>query len=305
MQIQNVSYEGWQNNARLSNRHVELVVSLDVGPRVLSYKPLNGTNVFKNYPGQLGQSGESEWMIRGGHRLWVAPEDPAVSYELDNGPVPHELLSNGIRLENPASLQFGLHKILTVTLAENSSEVTLHHRVVNEGVKPVEISSWGLSVMAPGGLEIIPVPALGEHPRDLLPNRVMVLWPYTDMTDTRLRFGSEFITLRQTKDGGPTKLGLAHKEKWVAYLNGENLFVKTVEFVEGAPYTDFGCNFETFTNEFMLEIESLSPLKVLQPGESVEHTEKWYLQGATPQPHSLQDQDLGEWICPILAKLGV
>ena len=30
----------------------------------------------------------------------------------------------------------------------------------------------------------------------------MVTWPYTDMTDPRWRFGSEFITLRQTKDGG-------------------------------------------------------------------------------------------------------
>ena len=305
MQIQNVSYEGWPQNACLSNHHVQLIISLDVGPRVLSYKTPHGQNVFKNYPEQLGKSGESEWMIRGGHRLWVAPEDAAISYELDNGPVVHELLPNGIRLENPASARFGLHKILTVTLAEDSSEVTLHHRVINEGGKPVEISSWGLSVMAPGGLEIIPLPPLGEHPRDLLPNGLMVTWPYTDMTDPRWRFGSEFITLRQTKDGGPTKLGLAHKEKWIAYLNGESLFIKTIDHIAGAAYTDFGCNFETFSNAEMLEIESLSPLRTLQPGQSVEHTEKWYLQGDTPQPHSLQDQDLGEWIAPLLTQLGV
>ena len=304
MQIQNISYEGWQHNACLSNNHVQLVISLDVGPRVLSYKTPNGQNVFKNYPEELGKSGEAEWFIRGGHRLWVAPEGD-ISYAPDNVPVTHELLPNGIRLENPAATQWGLHKILTVTLAEDSSEVTLHHRIINESGKPVEISSWGLSVMAPGGLEIIPLPPLGEHPRDLLPNRVMVAWPYTDMTDPRWRFGSEFITLRQTKDGSPTKFGLAHKEKWIAYLNGENLFVKTVDFVEGAPYTDFGCNFETFTNEFMLEIESLSPLRTLQPGEAVEHTEKWYLLGDTPQPPALQDQDLGEWIAPLLGKLGV
>lgn len=304
MQIQKVSYEGWANNALLSNQHVELIVTLDVGPRVIAYRAPHGNNVFKNYPAQMGGTGENEWLIRGGHRLWIAPEGE-LSYAPDNTPVKHEILPNGIRVENPPVAPWGLHKFMTITLAEDSSEVTLHHRVVNESNAPVEISSWGLSVMAPGGLEIIPLPELGEHPRDLLPNRLIVPWPYTDMTDPRWRFGSEFITLRQTHDGTPTKLGLAHKEKWVAYLNGETLFVKTFEFTEGAAYTDFGCNFETFSNEEMLEVETLSPLRKLQPGEAVEHTEKWYLLGNAPQPPSLQEQDLGEWIQPILVQLGV
>ena len=260
--------------------------------------------MFKTYPPQMGGSGESEWIIRGGHRLWIAPEGD-VSYVPDNSPVIHEMLPNGIRTENAPVAPWGLRKTLTVTLAEDSSEVTLHHRISNEGDKPAEIASWALSVMAPGGLEIIPLPELGEHPRDLLPNRVMVLWPYTDMTDPRWRFGNEFITLRQTQDGTPTKLGLAHKEKWVGYLNGETLFIKAFEFTEGAPHTDFGCNFETFTNTEMLEIETLSPMRVLQPGQAVEHTEKWYLLGDTPQPPSLQEQDLREWIDPLLTKLGV
>ena len=304
MQIQNIPYEGWAHNALLSNSHAEVIVTLDVGPRVIAYRTPRGHNVFKNYAPQMGGSGESEWMIRGGHRLWIAPEGE-MSYAPDNTPVSHEMLPNGIRVENAPVAPWGLRKFLTVTLAEDSSEVTVHHRIINESGKPVEISSWGLSVMAPGGLEIIPLAPLGEHPRDLLPNRLIVPWPYTDMTDSRWRFGSEFITLRQTSDGDPTKLGLAHKEKWVAYLNGETLFVKTFEFQEGAAYTDFGCNFETFSNTEMLEVETLSPLRKLQPGEAVEHTEKWYLLGNTPQPTSLHEQDLGSWIAPILAKLGV
>ncbi len=304
MQIQNVSYEGWPRNAALSNSHVELIVTLDVGPRIISYKAPNSHNVFKNYPAQMGGGGEAGWMIRGGHRLWVAPEGD-VSYALDNSAVTHEFLPNGIRLENAPVAPWGVRKVLTVTLAENSSEVTVHHRVVNESGRPLEIAAWGMSVMAPGGLEMIPLPELGEHPRDLLPNRLLVPWAYTDMTDPRWRFGSQFITLRQTHDGGPTKLGLAHKEKWVAYLNGETLFVKAFEYIEGASYPDFGCNFETFSNEEMLEIETLSPLRTLQTGEAVEHTEKWYLLGDAPQPSSLHEQDLGDWIAPLLEKLGV
>jgi hypothetical protein len=304
MQIQKTQFGGWPNTITLSNDQVELVVTLDVGPRIISYRTPRGENVFKTYAGQLGSSGESEWKIRGGHRLWVAPEGEG-SYALDNSPVKYELTQSGIRLENDPAAPWGIRKELIVSLAETSSEVTLRHRLVNEGNQPATLASWGLSVMAPGGLEIIPLPALGEHPRDLLPNRLLVSWPYTDMTDPRWRFGWQYITLRQTNDGSPTKLGLAHKQKWVAYFNAESLFVKSFDYVEGAAYPDFGCNFETFSNPEMLEIESLGPLRTLQPGEALEHTEKWSLLGNAPQPPSLQEEDLATWLEPLLARLGV
>ena len=46
---------------------------------------------------------------------------------------------------------------------------------------------------------------------------------------------------------------------------------------EGQPYPDQGVNFETFTNEEMLEIETFGPLVRLGPGQMAEHTERWEL----------------------------
>ena len=306
MQIQNLPFRGWNHNLFLSNGHVELVITLDVGPRVISYRTLGGKNVFKNYEEQMGGSGEDKWIIRGGHRIWTAPEPVRQEdYELDNIPVTYELLPNGVRLQNDPQAPLNVRKILTVTLSEETSEVTVHHKAINEGTGVVEIATWGLSVMAPGGLEIIPQPPLGDHPQDLLPNRLMVLWPYTDMTDPRYRFGWSFITLEQTPNGEPTKMGLAHKQNWVAYLNQETLFVKTIPYEQGEVYPDGGCNFETFSDKDMLEVESLSPLRRLQPGESVEHTEKWVLFGNVPQPASLHEEHISAWISPLLAKAGL
>ena len=304
MQITNSSYGGWPHNLTLANDHIELVVTLDVGPRIISFRNPRGQNVYKNYDDQIGIGGESQWMIRGGHRLWVAPEGE-VSYAFDNAAVEHQLIPNGVRVGNEPVAPWGIRKAMEITLAEHSSEVTVLHRLTNESARSVEIATWAMGVMAPGGLEIVPLPVLGEHPRDLLPNRLMVPWPYTDMTDPRWRFGWKFITLRQTADGNPTKLGLAHREKWVAYLIGDSLFVKTFDYVNGATYPDFGCNFETFTNPDMLEIESLGPLRRLQPGESTEHVEKWYLVSDLPQPFSLQEEEIAEWITPILRNLGL
>jgi hypothetical protein len=306
MHTKKFNFGGWENNLQLANEQVELIISLDVGPRILSYKTRNGENVLKNYPEQMGTAGEEKWMIRGGHRFWIAPEDELLSYVPDNQPVKHDLRAeNGVHLINEGVDPWKVRKEMTVTLAMDSSEVTIVHRATNESGQPIEIATWGLSVMAPGGLEIIPLPPLGQHPRDLLPNRQMIIWPYTDMSDARWRFGWKFITVRQTADGGPAKLGLAHKERWVAYLMRNTLFVKTFGFVEGASYPDLGCNFETFTNTEMIEIESLGPLKTLAPGEATEHTEHWYLLDVQDQPDSLKERALGEWIEPKLKGLGL
>lgn len=306
MHIKQLKHAGWEHNLQIANDKVELIISLDVGPRILSYKTPGAENVLKNYPEQMGKSGETKWMIRGGHRFWIAPEDEILSYVPDNLPVNYEFLGqSGVRLTNSGVDPWQIKKEMTVSLAENSSEVTIVHRAINEGKEPVEIASWGLSVMVPGGLEIIPLPPLGVHPRDLLPNRLMIIWPYTDFTDPRFRFGEQFITLRQTEDSGPTKLGLAHKQKWIGYLTRDALFIKTIEYIEDEKYPDLGCNFETFTNLEMLEIESLSPLKKLAPGESVSHTERWYLFGEISQPHSLKESELVTWLAPFLKEVGL
>ena len=58
---------------------------------------------------------------------------------------------------------------------------------------------------------------------------------------------------------------------------GNTFFCKTVTPPRvGANYPDDGCNFETYTNHEMLEIESLGPLVTLAPGESSAHQERWF-----------------------------
>lgn len=305
MKIEKTEFGGWANCLRLANDHAELIITLDVGPRVISYDHLpRGKNVFKVTPEELGKSGEDHFMMRGGHRFWLAPENER-TYLPDNSPVTHELLPNGVHLVNEAAAPSYIKKELTITLAADTSSVTLEHRATNEGAEPATLATWGITVMEPGGLEIIPRPPLGEHPRDLLPNRVQVLWPYTDTSDERWRWGREFITLRQTPHSSPTKLGLMHRMKWVGYFTRNALFIKTFGYEEGAKYPDYGCNFETFTNAQMLEIETLSPLRTLAPGESVGHTEAWRLFGSLPEPHSLKEAALSDWLEPFLSKMGL
>jgi hypothetical protein len=292
--VEPVPYQGWKNNLRLSNGAAELLVTLDVGPRILSYRLSDGKNVFKEYPDQLGKTAETEWRIRGGHRLSVAPEDPGRSYSPDNRPVAYKVLDRSlglVRLTSKADGGHGIQKEMDVQLAVQGSRVKVVHRIRNSTSQPIELSPWAVTVLAPGGVAIIPQPPKRSYPSDpgkaqsaadYAPQQSLVLWPYFSFHNQGWNFGPKYITLwpstvRQGPRYGPTKVGLAHRLGWVGYLNDGNLFVKRFEYQEGKTYPDNGCNLETFANPEMLDIESLGPLVKLGPGATIEHTETWDL----------------------------
>src|SRR5262249_38177975 len=63
--VDKIEYKGWKNNLRFSNGEAEVIVTLDVGPRIISYRLKDGKNVFWENPDELGKSGEKEWRGRG------------------------------------------------------------------------------------------------------------------------------------------------------------------------------------------------------------------------------------------------
>ncbi len=289
--IQEIPYAGWKRNLRLQGRTTELVITLDVGPRVIRYAFQDGQNVFVEMPAQLGGSGEKSWMIRGGHRFWTAPEADH-SYDLDNGPVDYKKLGdNAVEVVQPAS-SFGFQKTLRVELLEDET-VRLTHLLTNVGATLLDLSPWTLTVMAPGGTALIPQPRLDLHPSefpegrqtepvDFLPNRELVLWPFTDLTDGRFAFSENFLRVSWQAGRPATKIGLKLPTGWVAYQNkGDAVFAKHFSYDPALPYPDRGSNFELFTNIDIFELESLAPALPLQPGATVGHVEHWALRKST------------------------
>src|SRR5258708_7308482 len=74
VKTEKINYKGWPNSYRVSNGQVELVVTADVGPRIIRYGFIGGQNLFKEFTEQLGKSGEKDFQLRGGDRVWKAPE---------------------------------------------------------------------------------------------------------------------------------------------------------------------------------------------------------------------------------------
>jgi hypothetical protein len=284
--IQEISHGGWKRNLRLHGATTELVVTLDIGPRIIRYARHHGKNVFVELPEQIGGTGETEWKIRGGHRFWTAPEGDH-SYEPDNGPVQWKKLGTAsVEIVQPAGTN-GFQKTLRVELLENEV-VRVTHLLTNVGPAPLDVTPWALSVMAPGGVALIPQPALDLHPSEFpagrkikpeeyLPNREMVLWPFTNLSDGRYAFSENFLRLAYRADLPATKLGLKLPAGWIAYQNGEDVFAKHVSANLDLPYPDRGSTVELFTNKAIFELETLAPALPLAPGATRTHLEHWTL----------------------------
>jgi len=291
------SFAGWEKNLKLFNDSVEVIITLEVGPRIISYRPLAGRSVFKLVDEEAGKSKEEGWRIRGGHRLWIAPEDfgkkDGLTYAPDNSQVEHTIDDEfTARVSQVIESPTKVRREMVITLERTGPKVTVEHRITNQSGDSLDLAPWAVSVMAPGGYTVIPQPPPGTHPQDYVPNRAIVAWPFTDLTDERLRIGRRLIWLRHRADRPPIKFGLRHTEGCATYILGDHLFMKSVPFIAGGNYPDLGSNFEAFSNSDFLELETFGPLKRISAGETIVHKESWVVFSKILMPDVQEEEGL-------------
>ena len=216
-----------------------------------------------------------DFHLRGGHRLWHAPEGMPRSYIPDDGPLQISDLPNGVRLESKTEAASGIRKRIQIQLASDQPRAVITHTLFNDGLWPVELAPWAITMFRLGGTVILPMPVGNTDPAGLLPNRHISLWPYARINDPRLKLGDDFILLKADALLPPFKIGAFTPHGWLAYWMDGVLFRKTFEVHPDLPYPDHNCNAEIYCNDQIVELESLGPLKTIHPGQSVSHVETW------------------------------
>jgi hypothetical protein len=282
--IEKISWRGWENVYRIWNDTVQVLVLADVGPRIIWYGLNDGDNVLHEVADDIGLSGGDKFRLYGGHRLWVSPEVQR-TYFPDNRAVSVEQQGDRILFTAPVedvAPGTNLQKQIEVTFAGRGSCVRLKHCVINLDQGATELAAWTPTMMKAGGRAILPLPPRAAMDEDhYLAVGPLTLWSFTDLADARWRFGTEFIQLVQSAAPAgrfPEQMtGIFNLRGWGAYFVDSTLFVKRAPVIKGAAYPDFGCNFEVFTNREFLELETLGPKLVLNPGEQVTHEESWQL----------------------------
>lgn len=276
--VERVTCLGQPNCYRLSNGTVEVIVTTDIGPRIVRYGFVGGDNMLAELPEMKVETTLGTWHAWGGHRLWTAPEAMPRSYAPDNAPVQFTIDGGTIRLVQPVEEATGIQKEMTVSLADEGTGVTVGHRLTNRGFWAIDVAPWALTIMNGGGTVLIPQEPYRSHDDYLLPVRAVALWAYTDLGDPRWRFGPKFIRLStDASREAPQKIGVANTRGWAGYLREGTLFVKRFPWNPTATYPDYGVNTETYTSGTFIELETLGPLVRLEPGESTAHEERWAL----------------------------
>lgn len=278
VKVEKIDYFNQPNCYKLSNDTVEIIVTTDIGPRIIRYGFNGADNMLGEWPESAVHTELGDWKPWGGHRLWAAPEANPRSYAPANGPVEHEIQGNSIRLIKPVEPGAGLQKEMRITLDNAGTGVTVHHKLTNRNLWAIETAPWAITIMNGGGEAVLPQEPYRSWSEALLPARPLVLWHYTDLSDPRWTINGKFISLKtDDRSDSPQKIGVANKQGWAAYIRRQTLFVKRFAYQEGAAYPDYGCNNEIYVAGSYIELESLGHLQRLEPGASAEHVERWYL----------------------------
>jgi len=267
----------------LENGTLKLLVTRSVGPRILFLGFANGENMLAELPDVVADCpGTGTFHFYGGHRLWHAPEEPSRTYLPDDSSIEISTFENGLKATQQTEPKTGLQKSIEIQLMPDSAQVVLTHRITNHGLWDVTCALWAITQLKPGGTAIFPQIRTDTG---VLPNRSLTLWPYTDMTNPNVHWGSNFI-LVQAKMESAFKIGFPNPRGWQAYWLGGTLFVKHAEYNGQAEYYDYGSSSESYCNDKFIELETLAPITTITPGATAAHTETWNLYKDIERPQS-------------------
>ena len=280
------SYKKYGKCVCISNGVIEAYVTVDLGPRIIRFGFVGQQNILNDHREKFSPLTDEKyealfgkgkaWESMGGHRIWVTPESYPETYTPDDEAVKYEVTDDGVVFTAAQDVEVGIAKTLTLKMEPNAAKMSVKMNVKNISGKKREYAIWAISVCEAGGNLIIP---MNTNDTGLLHNRSISVWPYTDLSDSRLRFGKKYVVISQDVNATcPAKLGFDLNDGTAHYVLGDDIFTKRYDAYHGKlPYPDENCSFETYTDNVMIEVESLSDIKAVENGDSHEYTEYWSL----------------------------
>lgn len=281
--IMSTDYYGLPTRS-ISNQHLRLDFLSEAGPRIVRLMlGQSDQNLLAEVPDISWSNQFGEFFLRGGHRLTHAPESPR-SYVPDGAGLIVENLPNGVRLQTLEAAT-KIRKSMDIYLSPDRPQVTLHHRLQNAGDDTLELAPWSITQMRLGGLVVMPICAAIDAD-GLLPDRHIVVWPYTRWHDARLRVEDDGVFVTAQPGMPPLKVGGLNRG-WIGYLHDDVFFAKRFDPRLDQPHPDRNCNVEVYCNDRFVELETLAPLIALRPGETAEHVETWEVHCHLEAPQSI------------------
>jgi hypothetical protein len=276
VEIREIEHAG-HRGVELVELGVRMIVLYSIGPRIAWFGLRDRENVL--YWDAAGEHRRGDWRLYGGHRLWITrplADESEEIYEPDNAPCRLEPLGGGVRITSPRS-RLALEKTLAITAS--GGRWTIEHRLRNAGELLWSGGAWALTCTAPGASTRYRIP-LGGGPAGWDATTIVIPTRWggshtSRLDDPQIALTADAMEIRPQEDEGKRML-LAPKGRLEMHDPERGSFCKHAAFDPEASYP-VGTNLAVYIGprRFMVELETMSPLRTLAPGATLAHVETW------------------------------
>ena len=281
LQIERTEFQGWKDAYRLTLGKAEMVVLTEVGPRIISLRVNGGPNLLYVDPATQGRGqGDADWHIYGGHRIWQSPETED-AYRPDNGPCGVQTSGDGLTVTTAIDPDTKLRKRLTI--GAQGERFVVESALLNTSDLVNAGGVWALTCVAPQGVIAFPWGNSGDWA-----TRRITWWTRwaghtSNVRSQQYQPGPDLFLVRPTGEEG--KVGTHSPEGWVALCRRDATLIKSFTPQPHVTYPDDGCSVEVYTCADFMELETLSPLGMILPGQEIVQREVWTItdQAADPE----------------------
>ena len=239
---------------KITNGDLSMTIDAAAGAKILSFK-CDTMEVIS----------QSRWPETFGSTFWTSPQKewnwPPVP-EYDKQPYMVELNDGRLVITSQMSqrMKFRIRKEFSADEADHAFVVT--YSVINEGEEARKVAPWEITRVANTGLIFFDAPADSIWPEGLLSfsSNQGVSWYTAD----------EAAANRKVNADG---------KGWLAYYGGGLLMVKRFQDLGPGQPAPGEAEIQVYVNrgKTYIELESQGAYTLLQPGESLSWTVRWYL----------------------------
>jgi hypothetical protein len=284
------NYYGWDGFC-IAAGDIELGITPSIGGRIISLQ-FKGKELFYVDSETAGKQlnlliiddlktkkRELGFPLWGGDKTWPAPQREWIELspplDLDSAPYSFELSDNAIEMTSPICRETGL-RIIRRTELKNDGAIILDQTLINESDKIKHCAIWNVTQLLKPFEIYLPCSTKAIHYDPRFEAGKFLRHQFVKKIDDH---HSKIIC----KDPVIFKYGCRITEGKVIAISNDICMTKTFDIFPNEDYTD-GHMVEVFNSseKNYLELEVLSPLKTLHPGERISHQQIWEICRGAP-----------------------
>ena len=271
--IRSVSYAGWKDCIQISNSVFEAIITTDVGPRIIRYSQVNGPNMLWINEYTAGQTEETKtWRAYGGHSF-DAVIDGTEFLPPENTPVKYQLTADSIVFD--AIRQGPIIKDISIRMCRRGG-LEICQKITNLSQNVISASVNGNTLLKNSGTAVLPITSEMQD--------------FSGCCSPYLFRGNKSSLIRHDMTMlNEDTVSIRPSALWCGYFSQGNLFIMTSPFIDGTFPRNSSLSFSSDASKYRMS--TYSPESVLNPGESVEHTEVWNIFTGFPQPKDSEEAE--------------